>query len=159
MKTKYVSEHHTPSQIWISLHIFTNDTKLIVRYAFKTCMDGIITKGKALKNKEFCSKSFTLKEANLLTWGWTNLQITKIYAEKNCNLRSSEPFYHVEQDIIIVSKLDTMVFVFNKNYRAEGLLFTEFLLFLWLASLNIGKGEFGGSSSLTLYLIAWHDIT
>ena len=58
------------------------------------------------------------------------MQITKIYAEKNCNLRSSEPFYHVEQDIIIVSKLDTMVFVFNKNYRAEGLLFTEFLLFL-----------------------------
>ena len=55
---------------------------------------------------------------------------TKIYAEKNGNLRSSEPFYRVEQDIIIVSKLDTIVFVFNKNYRAEGLLSSEFPLFL-----------------------------
>ena len=78
--------------------------------------------GNTMRTKDISIMRFYLKGANLVSKGDTSLHFAniKFKAEINSNLRSREPFYHAEQDIIIVSEPDTKVLVFNENYRVDG---------------------------------------
>ena len=63
------------------------------------------------------------KFADMGRYNFANTQF--LSQKKYTNLLQSEPFYHVEQDIIMVSKLDTIVLVFNENYRDDGVLLSS----------------------------------
>ena len=121
VNTGHVSDHHTPSQIWISLHTITYNTKLDARYVIK------IKHGKMVLywEGERFQASFAWKKQ--ICWHGA-IQFCKyiiLSQKKYTNLLQSEPFYHVEQDIIMVSKLDIIVLVFNENYRADGVLLSS----------------------------------
>ena len=120
VNTGHVSDHHTPSQIWISLHTITYNTKLDARY--------VIKHGKMVLlywEGERFQASFAWKKQICWHGVIQFCKYTILSQKKYTNLLQSEPFYHVEQDIIMVSKLDTIVLVFNENYRDDGVLLSS----------------------------------